>query len=139
MLTNDSLEPSGEEEPILLTEQEQEDLNDAEKQPPAVIYSGQDFDAEGLVRRLSRDDIMIPTFGHDDNRIVSAGFQRAFVWTRSQMDRFIETLLLGYPIPGIFLVKQRDHRYLVLAIFGRELVDVCVKFHAARGRRARWA
>jgi hypothetical protein len=26
-----------------------------------------------------------------------------------------------------------------LAIFGRELVDVCVKFHAARGRRARLA
>jgi hypothetical protein len=25
---------------------------------------------------------------------------------------------------------------LALAIFGRELVDVCVKFHAARGRRA---
>src|SRR6266851_3900621 len=60
------------------------------------------------------DDIMIPTFGHDDDRIVSAGFQRAFVWTRSQMDRFIETLLLGYPIPGIFLVKQQDRRYLVL-------------------------
>ena len=26
-----------------------------------------------------------------------------------------------------------------LAIFGRELVDVCVKFHAARGRHARLA
>ena len=26
-----------------------------------------------------------------------------------------------------------------LAIFDRELVDVCVKFHAARGRRARSA
>jgi len=102
------------EEPVVLTEQEQEDLNDAEKLPAAVVYSGQDFDAEGLVRRLSRNDILIPTFGHDDDRIVSAGFQRAFVWTRSQMDRFIETLLLGYPIPGIFLVKQQDRRYLVL-------------------------
>ena len=28
---------------------------------------------------------------------------------------------------------------LGLAIFGRELVDVCVKFHAARGSRARVA
>jgi Trypsin-like peptidase domain len=27
----------------------------------------------------------------------------------------------------------------LLTIFGRELVDVCVKFHAARGRRARLA
>ena len=30
------------------------------------------------------------------------------------MDRFIESLLLGYPIPGIFLVRQADRRYLVL-------------------------
>jgi len=30
------------------------------------------------------------------------------------MDRFIESLLLGYPIPGIFLVQQADKRYLVL-------------------------
>lgn len=30
------------------------------------------------------------------------------------MDRFIESLLLGFPIPGIFLVRQSDKRYLVL-------------------------
>jgi hypothetical protein len=29
--------------------------------------------------------------------------------------------------------------YEHLAIFGRRLLDVCVKFHAARGRRARVA
>jgi len=30
------------------------------------------------------------------------------------MDRFIESLLLGFPIPGIFLVQQQDSSYLVL-------------------------
>jgi hypothetical protein len=30
------------------------------------------------------------------------------------MDRFIESLLLGYPVPGIMLVQQNDRRYLVL-------------------------
>ena len=30
------------------------------------------------------------------------------------MDRFIESLLLGYPIPGIFLVQQPDKKLLVL-------------------------
>ena len=43
-----------------------------------------------------------------------AGFQRAFIWRRAQMDRFIESLLLGFPIPGIMLVEQADKRYLVL-------------------------
>ncbi len=30
------------------------------------------------------------------------------------MDRFIESLLLGYPVPGIFLVQQSDRKLLVL-------------------------
>jgi hypothetical protein len=43
-----------------------------------------------------------------------------------------------------FLVRDRAGQSTasfdaVLAIFGRGLVDVCVKFHAARGRRARLA
>jgi Protein of unknown function DUF262 len=102
------------EEPIELDEAERQDLLEAEPSPQQVTYSGQDFDVEGLVRRLNKSDILVPTFGHDDDRISSAGFQRGFVWTRPQMDRFIESLLLGYPIPSIFLVRQADRRYLVL-------------------------
>ncbi len=102
------------DEPTGLDEAEQMDLLEAEPSPQQVTYSGQDFDVEGLVRRLNKSDILVPTFGHEDQRITSAGFQRGFVWTRPQMDRFIESLLLGYPIPGIFLVRQADRRYLVL-------------------------
>jgi hypothetical protein len=59
--------------------------------------------------------MLVPSFGHEDDRISSAGFQRGFVWSKAQMDRFIESLLLGYPIPGIFLVRQStDNRLLVL-------------------------
>lgn len=89
-------------------------LEEADPTPEPVSYSGADFDVEGLVRRLDRGDIVIPTFGHGDDTIETAGFQRSFVWRRPQMDRFIESLLLGYPIPGIFLVQQVDKRYLVL-------------------------
>lgn len=102
------------DEPIGLTEQEVNDLETAEVQAAQVIYSGQDFDVVGLIRRLQNEDILIPSFGHEDTRIDAAGFQRGFVWNRPQMDKFIESILLGYPIPGIFLVKQPDKRYLVL-------------------------
>jgi Protein of unknown function DUF262 len=102
------------EEPVELNEAEQQDLLEVEPVSQQVTYSGQDFDVEGLVRRMAKHDILVPTFGHDDDRITTAGFQRSFVWTRPQMDRFIESLLLGYPIPGIFLVRQADRRYLVL-------------------------
>lgn len=94
--------------------EELESLDESDPTPQPVTYSGTDFDVEGLVRRLQRGDIVIPTFGHGDQTIETAGFQRRFVWRKPQMDRFVESLLLGYPIPGIFLVQQADKRYLVL-------------------------
>ncbi|MEU2093016.1 DUF262 domain-containing protein [Nocardia beijingensis] len=97
-----------------LTRDEFEDITSAEAEAAPVTYTGTDFDVEGLVRRLERGDIAIPTFGHGDSSLEAAGFQRGFVWRRPQMDRFIESLLMGYPIPGIMLVQQVDRRYLVL-------------------------
>lgn len=97
-----------------LTPEELEDLDAADPTARTIAYSGQDFDVLGLVRRLEDGDILIPHFGHSDEQIVTSGFQRAFVWNKRQMDRFIESILLGYPIPGIFLIKQVDERYLVL-------------------------
>ncbi|OAH63402.1 hypothetical protein AYJ66_01145 [Dietzia cinnamea] len=102
------------EDQATLTDEELEDLTEADPQARQVVYSGQDFDVEGLVRRLERGDIAVPRFGHEDSSLETAGFQRGFVWRKPQMDRFIESLLLGFPIPGIFLVRQADQRYLVL-------------------------
>lgn len=101
-------------EPIGLTEQEIEEAEAAEPESATISYSGTDFDVEGLVRRLKRGDIVVPNFGRADGDLEVAGFQRSFVWRRPQMDRFIESLLLGYPIPAIMLVQQPDKRYLVL-------------------------
>ena len=57
---------------------------------------GADFDVDGLVKRLSRGDILIPSF------------QREYVWNLSDASRFVESLLLGLPVPGIFLAKESD-------------------------------
>jgi Protein of unknown function DUF262 len=70
---------------------------------------------------------VIPSFGANDPTFEVAGFQRGFVWRRSQMDRFIESLLLGYPIPGIFLVQQSDKRYLVLD--GQQRIKTLAAFY----------
>ncbi|MBN9792522.1 hypothetical protein DMP17_28600 [Pseudonocardia sp. TMWB2A] len=98
-----------------LTSEELEDLTDADEAPVAVTFSSQDFDVSGLVRRLDSNSMFIPRLGIVDDRVGMAGFQRGFVWSKAQMDRFIESLLLGYPVPGIFLIKQsEDNRLLVL-------------------------
>jgi hypothetical protein len=107
-------QPANDEAGDTLVEQDLEEIEDPDPDPEPVVYTGTDFDVEGLVRRLQRGDIVIPSFGGEDANLETDRFQRSFVWRRSQMDRFIESLLLGYPIPGIFLVQQTDKRYLVL-------------------------
>lgn len=82
----------------------------------AIRYFGADFDVDGLVKRLNDGTFIIPTFDPQVDGDVGefAGFQRGLVWKKKQMDRFIESILLGYPVPGIFLVELSDRRYLVL-------------------------
>jgi len=80
-----------------------------------ITSYGADFPVDALVRRINDGDIVIPTFGEfesADKHIV--GFQRNFVWSKSKSDRFIESLLIGLPVPGIFLVRDNDHKLLVL-------------------------
>lgn len=61
---------------------------------------GADFDVEGLVRRLDRGDIEIPKF------------QRTFVWNLKRASRFVESLLIGLPVPGIFLYRDKGSQTL---------------------------
>lgn len=71
-----------------------------EEEVPPVHYDitsyGIDFDVEGLVKRIKRNAIVIPEF------------QRKFVWSLPESSRFIESLLLGLPVPGIFLAHESD-------------------------------
>lgn len=99
-------------------EQEIDDVDEHDVAGPAAIplsHYGTDFDVHGLVRRLENNDIVIPTFDPaQPTESGLEGFQRRFVWRKPQMDRFIESLLLGYPVPGVFLVEEPNKRLLVL-------------------------
>ncbi|MFF9001613.1 DUF262 domain-containing protein [Streptomyces achromogenes] len=83
----------------------------------SLDYFGADFDVAGLVRRLKDEDIVIPRFDDEDEEDYETEidpFQRAKVWSNARMETFIESLLLGWPVPSIFLVVESDERYLVL-------------------------
>ena len=110
-MTNPASPPPNTDDDVVDFEERVEAIPDA--QP--LSYFGTDFDVHGLVRRLNQADIVIPNFdpaGAADSDL--EGFQRHFVWRKYQMDRFVESLLLGYPVPGIFLVQQPDRKLLVL-------------------------
>jgi hypothetical protein len=80
-----------------------------------IASYGADYPVDGLVKRMKQGDIVVPSFDPEfDDSSEVRGFQRRFVWSRPQMDRFIESLLLGLPVPGVFLVRERSNVLLVL-------------------------
>jgi hypothetical protein len=99
-------------------EEEIDDLDEAEEVIPftySITAYGADYPVDSLVKRIEAKDIIVPVFSWKkpvDTEIL--GFQRDYVWPRSKADRFIESLLLGLPVPGIFLVKEPSGLLLVL-------------------------
>lgn len=40
--------------------------------------------------------------------------QRKYVWTKNEASRFIDSILLGLPVPSIFLAKTNDNKRLIV-------------------------
>lgn len=93
-------------------------LDDAQEVIPftySITSYGADYPVDSLVKRIENRDILVPTFEHEEQLADDVdAFQREYVWPRPKADRFIESLLLGLPVPGIFLVKEDTGRLLVL-------------------------
>lgn len=83
------------------------ELSKDEEIVPSVSYNvtsyGADPEVEGLVRRIQRGDIIIPPF------------QRDYVWRQPEASKFIESLLLGLPVPGVFFATEpKTNKQLVI-------------------------
>lgn len=99
-------------------EEEIDDLDELNEVLPttySITSYGADYPVDGLVKRMGQGDIVVPLFRLEPEPGQSTvGFQREYVWTKPQADHFVESLLLGLPVPGIFLVKESNGKHLVL-------------------------
>lgn len=68
----------------------------------AVTSYGADYPVDGLVKRINDGSIYVPPF------------QRGFVWSLKQSSKFVESLLLGLPVPAIFLSREKDTQKLLV-------------------------
>ena len=95
-----------------------DDLDEADEIIPftyAITSYGADYPVDSIVKRVESKEIVVPRFGEmptDGSEVV--GFQREYVWPRPKADKFIESLLLGLPVPGVFLVKEPSGVFLIL-------------------------
>jgi hypothetical protein len=67
-----------------------------------ITSFGADLSVFDLIRRIGKDLLIPPAF------------QRKFVWTQKQASRFIESMLMGLPVPGIFIFGERGRQQLIV-------------------------
>ena len=51
---------------------------------------------------------------YEDDELLKPELQRNYVWDRTEASRFIDSILLGLPVPSIFLAQQPDERLLIV-------------------------
>lgn len=81
-------------------------LDDTEGEVLSFRYEitsyGADYPVDSLVKRLKKGSIFVPPF------------QRRFVWNKEEASKFIESLLLGLPVPGIFMSQEKEEKKLLI-------------------------
>lgn len=82
----------------------------------AITSFGADYPVDAIVKRIDNDVIFVPPF------------QRKFVWNIKESSRFIESLILGLPVPGIFLSKE-DVTNRLLIVDGQQRLFSLYSFY----------
>jgi len=67
-----------------------------------ITSSPNDFNLLTLVSFIDAGAIKIP------------GFQRNYVWDKSRASKLIESLIIGIPVPQLFLYKEGKNKFLVI-------------------------
>lgn len=92
-------------------------LENADRKKFTITSYGADYNVDSLVRRMKGGAFAIPEF------------QRRFVWTQRHASKFIESLLMGLPVPGIFLYREAGtNKHLV--IDGQQRLKTLQAFYA---------
>lgn len=125
-MTDEETARGEDEEPDVKDVSASEDEDVSTEVQYRISSYGADYPVDGLVGRLRRGDITMPKF------------QREFVWPLPQASRFIESLLLGLPVPAIFLAKDSETRKLMV-IDGLQRLNSLLSFYEGilHGRRFR--
>jgi len=99
-------------EPTVEFDEEYEDQDVAEDLAPgttAAVVTGTDWTTETIVSQLRRGNIQL-----------NPRFQRRDAWKRDRKSRFIESLIVGLPIPQIVLAESKEDRGRFLVLDGKQ-------------------
>lgn len=100
-----------------------ENADDADERKDNTEYRitsfGIDYDVDGIVRRLEKKTIDRPEY------------QRSYVWSIRRASKFIESLLLKLPVPGIFLYREHGS-HIQMVIDGRQRLETLRRYYEGK-------
>lgn len=85
----------------------------------SITSYGVDYTVDTIVNRLGKGAILIPDF------------QRDYVWSLKDASRFIESLILGLPVPGVFFSQEKETNKM-LVIDGQQRLKSLQFFYSKK-------
>ena len=83
-----------------------------------IIVSGTDWTTETILNQLIRENIKL-----------NPRFQRRDAWDLTRKSRFIESLILGFPIPQIVLATDEKERGKFIVLDGKQRLLTILQFY----------
>jgi len=99
---NDDEVESADEQPISWYEQEPSDEEDYQIKEYDITASPNDFNILTMFNFIESRAVKIP------------GFQRNFVWDIKRASKLIESIIIGLPVPQVFLYEEAKNKFLVI-------------------------
>lgn len=66
---------------------------------------------------------------YENEKIIVPDMQRGYVWDHVQASKLIESIIMGLPLPSLFLIKQTDGKYLVVDGLQRITTIGCFRYN----------
>lgn len=108
--------PNEIDETIEVDETEESEDQERDSVSYEISFYPADFTLKGYVDK------------HDSNQLLIPDFQRQYVWDQVRASKLIESFLLGLPVPGVFLYKERESNKLKI-IDGQQRIMTVVRFY----------
>lgn len=104
-------------------ESEEQDVGSPPSKPFTAVVSGTDWTTETIVGQLAKGNIQL-----------NPNFQRRDAWKRDRKSRFIESLIMGLPIPQIVLAESKRDRGKFIVLDGKQrLLSIAQFWGSAEG------
>lgn len=99
----------------------EQDLGELAPEDFDAVMAATDWTTETLIGQLTKGNIFL-----------NPNFQRRDAWTAPRKSQFIESLILGFPVPQIVLAERKERKGSYLVIDGKQRLLSLAQFAAAK-------